>query len=101
MMPRTKFPHTTDQHAFSEKRGQHPCKRVLIWCLAPFVDSWTGLSLNRFLAILFAVAATHGRFAHDAPLTAADVTLATLAGSLAFGKDIFMGFLNRNKEVVV
>ena len=76
----------------------HHILRCIMWLLAPFVDSWNGLSLNRFLAVLFAVAATHGRFAHDAAITLNDVMLATLAGSLAFGKDMFIAFLNRKKE---
>lgn len=65
---------------------------------APFVDNWSGLSLNRFLATLFAIAATHGRFVHDDALTGWDVAMATVAGSLAFGKDIWTAFLNRNGQ---
>lgn len=77
------------------RRGQHPVMRVFCWCLAPLVDSWEGLSLNRFLAILFAIAAVHGRFMDDKPMTLNDDLLATLAGALAFGKDAFFKFLDR------
>lgn len=80
-------------------RGAHWSIRHLweFW-MAPFVDKYNGLSLNRFLAILFAIAATHGRLAHDSPLTGWDNTMATIAGALAFGKDTFLAYLNRRKE---
>lgn len=82
------------------RRGQHPVLRVLMWGLAPLADNLEGLSLNRFLAILFAVAAVHGRLVHDSPITGWDVLLATLAGGLAFGKDCYMKFLDRLPEKV-
>ena len=69
--------------------------------LAPLVDSWDGLSLNRFLAILFALNACHVHLVHwqlvrdNSPSSWQDIALATLAGSLAFGKDLFEIFLTR------
>ena len=68
------------------------------WLLAPLCDDWSGLSLNRFIAILFAVSAVHGRLAHDVPITVNDILLAVLAGSLSFGKDVWLAYLNRKKE---
>jgi hypothetical protein len=90
----TSPPHTTDP-SFRVERRHNTAKRVLIWTLAPFVDEWNGLSLNRFLAILFGVAATHGRFVHDTALTGWDMGFAIVAGSLAFGKDTWAAYLNR------
>lgn len=78
-----------------DRRGHHRALRVFMWTLAPCVDSWTGLSLNRFLAILFAVASTHGIFWHDRPPTVTDLGFATLAGALAFGKDTWLAWVNR------
>lgn len=68
-----------------------------MWLLAPLVDSWEGLSLNRFLAIGFAWTAVHGRLFHDQPITGWDLAMATLAGALAFGKDVFLDFLENRK----
>ena len=65
------------------------------WLLAPLCDSWDGLSLNRFIAILFAIAAVHGRLYHDQAIGWTDITMAVIAGSLSFGKDCFMIFLER------
>ncbi len=68
------------------------------WCLAPLCDSWDGLSLNRFMAILFAIAATHGRFAHDSAITGWDIAAMVIAGSLAFGKDVWLAYIERKKD---
>ena len=68
------------------------------WLLAPLCDGWEGLSLNRFLAVGFGVAAVHGRLWHDVPITGWDVSLATLAGSLSFGKDVMLQFLRSKKD---
>lgn len=76
----------------------HELRRWWRWTVAPLVDGYSGLSLNRFLAVLFGLAATHGRFAHEDKLGGWDVAMATIAGSLAFGKDIWTAFLNRKKD---
>lgn len=76
----------------------HWVRRGFIWVAAPFVDNWSGLSLNRFLAVLFAIAATHGRFMDDKPLTMVDVCFAVIAGSLAFGKDVWVSYLQRKQD---
>ena len=68
------------------------------WTLAPLCDSWDGLSLNRFLAIAFGIAAVHGRLFHDASITAMDNVLAAIAGSLAFGKDVWIAWLEHKKD---
>jgi hypothetical protein len=72
--------------------------RAAMWTLAPFVDSWEGLSLNRFLSVFFAVVGSHGRLVHDVPLTAIDLSVLILSGALAFSKDVFIDFLNRRKD---
>lgn len=68
------------------------------WLHAPIVDTWPGISLNRLLAMLFASAAVHGSLMHERPVTLADIGMATLAGALAFGKDAFLAFVERNKK---
>jgi len=72
--------------------------RAFTWLFAPLCDDWHGLSLNRFIAIVFAAAAVHGRLFHDVPVTMNDVLLATLAGALSFGKDTFLAWVNRKKD---
>lgn len=73
------------------------CRRWWRFYMAPLCDSYRGLSLNRFLAVLFGVASTHNVFVHDKALTAGDVAMATVAGALALGKDAFIAFVNRGK----
>lgn len=72
--------------------------RAFTWLAAPLCDDWHGLSLNRFIAIVFAAAAVHGRLFHDVAITMNDVLLATLAGALSFGKDTFLAWVNRKKD---
>ncbi len=85
--------------AHTSTETAHTIRRWYKWAFALFVDDWHGLSLNRFLAVLFGIAATSGVFQHPRlALTGWDVAMATLAGSLAFGKDIFLAFLNRHRE---
>ena len=72
--------------------------RAFTWVFAPLCDDWSGLSLNRFIAIVFAAAAVHGRLFHDVPITGPDVLLATLAGALSFGKDTFLAWVNRRHD---
>lgn len=86
---------TTTTTTTRVEQRTHWVRRGFIWVAAPFVDNWSGLSLNRFLAVYFAVASTHGRFVHDEPLTWVDLGMATLSAGLAWGKDVFLAFLNR------
>ena len=80
------------------ERRTHYVLRVAMWLLAPLVDSWNGLSLNRFLAIMFASAAVKGAHWKGTGVSWPDVALAAVAGSLAFGKDVWMAYVNRNAE---
>lgn len=86
---------TTTTTTTRTERRVHWVARGVVWGLAPLVDGWSGLSLNRFLAIGFGVTAVHGRLGHDLALTGWDCTMATISGSLAFGKDLFTVFLTR------
>ncbi len=72
--------------------------RAFVWLFAPLCDDWQGLSLNRFMAIVFAAAAVHGRLFHDVPLTPNDLVMAGVAGSLSFGKDVWLAWVNRKKD---
>lgn len=81
-------------------KSAHELRRWWKWTVAPLVDGYSGLSLNRFLAVLFGLAATHGRFAHEQPLTMVDVCFAVIAGSLAFGKDIWLAYIQRGAQGV-
>lgn len=66
------------------------------WLFAPMCDDWRGLSLNRFLAVLFGAAGTSGVFQKPrVALTGWDVAAMVIAGSLAFGKDVWISYLNR------
>src|ERR1035437_9136265 len=77
----------------------HWVRRGFVWIAAPFVDNWSGLSLNRFLAVLFGVTAVWPVLQKAiTPITWPGVALATVAGSLAFGKDIWTAFLNRDRS---
>lgn len=71
--------------------------RAFTWLFAPLCDDWKGLSLNRFIAIVFAAAAVHGRLVHDVPITVNDLVMAGIAGSLSFGKDVWLAWVNRKK----
>lgn len=95
MSPRERISEAFAASAHISVRTAHELRRWWKWSAALFVDDWHGLSLNRFLAVLFGLAATHGRFAHDQPITVNDVLMATLAGSLAFGKDVWLMFLQK------
>lgn len=71
--------------------------RFYHWLFAPLCDNWKGLSLNRFLAVLFGLAATWGVFQKiSVPLTWPDIAAMVVSGSLAFGKDVFLAYINRN-----
>ncbi len=87
-------PHTTDPSVNTERRTNYVL-RVTMWLLAPFVDSWTGLSLNRFVAVLFASAAVKGAHWKGTGVSWPDVALAVVAGALCFGKDVFMAYINK------
>lgn len=82
----------------SGERRHRYVLRAVMWAFAPFVDSWDGLSLNRFLSVMFALTAVHGRLVHDAAVTGWDCTMAATAGALAFGKDVFIAFLEHRNQ---
>lgn len=77
--------------------------RAFQWTFAFLCDEWSGLSLNRFLAIAFALDACHVRlvrfqFLRDSlPTTWQDIAMAIIAGSLAFGKDVWLSYLEHKK----
>jgi hypothetical protein len=71
--------------------------RVIMWLLAPFVDSWDGLSLNRFLAILFGTGAVRSVHWKGGEISWPDVAMAVVAGALSFGKDVFLAYLDRKQ----
>ena len=95
MSPKERVSEAFAATAHISVRTAHELRRWWRWMFAPLCDGWSGLSLNRFLAVLFGMAATHGRFAHEEKLTMIDVCFATLAGSLAFGKDVWVAYLQR------
>lgn len=77
----------------------HWVRRGFVWIAAPFVDNWTGLSLNRFLAVMFGVAAVYPVFQKPTvPLTWVSLGFAVVSGSLAWGKDVFLAYINRKKD---
>lgn len=79
----------------------HMLRRWYRWLFAPFVDDWHGLSLNRFLAVMFGVASVWPVFQKPSQaLTMVDVCFAVIAGSLAFGKDIWLAYIQRGPQGV-
>ncbi len=77
----------------------HLVRRWYRFWLAPFCDGYSGLSLNRFLAVLFAVDGSSGVFQHPrVPLTWPDIAAMVIAGSLAFGQKAWTAYLQRSKE---
>lgn len=95
MTPKQRVSQAMAQTLHVSSATAHELRAWWLWATAPLVDGREGLSLNRFLAILAGLAATHGRFAHEAPLTGWDTAFMTISGSLAFGKDVFVAFLLR------
>lgn len=82
------------KHEARRESDRPPEVAIMHFLLAPVVDHWRGLSLVRFIAILLAIAATHGRFVDDKPLTWQDIVMATLAVCAALGGKYVLAFLN-------
>jgi membrane protein implicated in regulation of membrane protease activity len=90
---------TTTTTTTKVEQRTHWIERGLVWTLAPFVDNWTGLSLNRFLAVMFGVSAVWPVYRTPSlPISWQGVALAVISGSLAWGKDVFLAYINRKKD---
>jgi hypothetical protein len=80
-------------------RSAHELRRWWRWFFAPLCDDWKGLSLNRFLAVLFGLAGALGSLSKPrVPLTGWDVATMVIAGSLAFGKDVWVNYLQTKQR---
>jgi hypothetical protein len=82
-----------------EQPRRHPLVRAFRWWLAPLVDKWDGLSLNRFIAIIITLATSHKPLFHEGDVTAADNCAFVIAGSLAWGKDMWLAYIERSKTL--
>ena len=100
MSPKERISEAFAASAHISVRTAHELRRWWKWTIAPLVDGYSGLSLNRFLACVFGLAATHGRFAHEEKLGGWDVAAMVIAGSLAFGKDVWTAYLQRKQDDV-
>lgn len=98
MSPRERISHAISAVTHTSDATVRVARHFFHFWMAPLVDSYTGLSLNRFLAIVLTIAAVHGRFVDDKPLTAMDLCFAVLGASLAFGKSVFLSYLDRKKD---
>lgn len=78
------------------RASDHPWYWQLIHFLgAPLVDSWTGLSLTRFLAIYFCVLVGQDTVIQKHGLDWVDFCILLLAAAVAFGKHMLERFLGR------
>lgn len=69
---------------------------IFRFVFAIVVDSWDGLSLTRFLAVLFAYLVYFSVTALNGQITTNTLWLALAAASIAFGKSTFTFFLRRS-----
>ena len=79
-----------------ERRRNLPL-RIFMWALAPLVERWRGLSLTRFIAVFICVLVGHEVFVHERALSGVDIWALVLAIATAFGKKVFVAFLNRSQ----
>lgn len=99
MSPRERVSQAVAASLHISVRTAHELRRWWRWFFAPLCDDWRGLSLNRFLAVLFGVAASIGALQKPkTPLTGWDIAAMGIAGSLAFGKDVWLAYIYRKKE---
>ena len=99
MSPKERISEAFAASAHISVRTAHEFRRWWKWTFAPFVDDWHGLSLNRFLAVMFGVAAVVPAFQKPPqPLTAIGLGYAFISGSLAWGKDVFLAYINRKNN---
>lgn len=70
--------------------------RTMLWFLNVVSDEH-GLSLNKFIAVFICFVIWHDTVIHEHGLTGATNWALVIAGSLAFGKYVWIAFLNRNQ----
>ena len=96
MSPKERVSEAFAATAHISVRTAHELRRWWRWMFAPFVDDWRGLSLNRFLAVLFGVAAVWPVFQKPSQsLTVTGLGFAAISGSLAWSKDVWLAYINR------
>lgn len=74
-------------------------KRFWMFCLAPLVEDWRGLSLVRFLAIACFAFVAHTIW-EEQRLSWTDAYVLTMGIATAFGKKVFVAWLQRTETKI-